>query len=90
MPPRFILNPTLLSPLLIFDGLGWIGAVSVLVPYALVSTGRLPGTATLFRALNIAGGILLMLNAWYHTAYPSVAVNALWIAIGLYSMMRGK
>jgi hypothetical protein len=90
MPPPFILNPTLLSSLLIFDGLGWIGAVSVLVPYALVSTGRLSGTATSFRVLNIAGGVLLMLNAWYHTAYPSFAVNALWIAIGLYAMMRGK
>ncbi len=90
MPPLFILNPTLLSSRLIFDGLGWIGAVSVLVPYALVSTGRLSGTATSFRVLNIAGGILLMLNAWYHTAYPSVAVNALWIVIGLYAIMRGR
>ena len=86
----FLLPPNPLSALLVFDGLGWIGAVSVLVPYALVSTGRLSGTAPLFRTLNIAGGILLALNAWYHRAYPSLAVNTLWIAIGLFAMRRTK
>ena len=85
MPSRLFL-----SSRLFVDGLGWIGAVSVLVPYALVSIGRLSGTATSFRVLNIVGGILLLINAWYHTAYPSVAVNGLWIAIGLYAMTRGK
>jgi hypothetical protein len=48
------------------------------------------GTALSFRTLNIVGGVLLMLNAWYHHAYPSLAVNALWIAIGLYAMWRGR
>jgi len=81
----------LLSRLLVFDGLGWIGAACVLVPYALVSTGRLAGTATAFRLFNVVGGVLLMLNAWYHTAYPSLAVNAIWITIGLYTLsMRRK
>lgn len=75
---------------LVYESLGWIGAISVLVPYALASTGRLSGTATSFRMLNIAGGVFLMANAWYHHAFPSVAVNALWIAIGLYAMGRGK
>jgi len=78
------------SPLLVFDGLGWIGAICVLVPYALVSTGRLSGTDPVFRGLNIVGGVLLMVNAWYHMAYPSLAVNAIWIAIGLYTMTRSS
>lgn len=72
----------------VFDGLGWIGAVVVLVPYALVSTGRLAGTTSTFRTLNIVGGLLLMVDAWYHANFPSVAVNALWIVIGLYAMKR--
>jgi hypothetical protein len=78
------------SSLVLFDGLGWVGAICVLVPYALVSTGRLAGTALSFRVLNIAGGVLLMLNTWYHQAFPSMIVNVIWIAIGLYSMMRIK
>jgi hypothetical protein len=86
LTPHF--NPHLLSALLIFDGLGWIGAVCVLVPYALVSIGRLAGTAVAFRAPNIVGGLLLMADAWYHRNYPSVAVNAIWIAIAVYATKR--
>lgn len=77
-----------MSPLILFDSLGWIGAVCVLVPYALVSTGRLSGTTPVFRNLNIVGGVLLMTDAWYHRNYPSVAVNAIWIVIGFYAMRR--
>jgi hypothetical protein len=73
---------------LIFDGLGWIGAVCVLVPYALVSVGRWSGTSARFRALNVAGGVCLMLNTWYHRAYPSAAVNVVWILIGGYAALR--
>ena len=79
-----------MSQLLVYDGLGWIGAACVLVPYAMVSTGRLAGTAPAFRTFNVAGGILLMANAWYHRAFPSLAVNALWIAIGLYTMTTAR
>jgi len=72
------------------DSLGWAGAICVLVPYFLVSTGRLAGTARSFRVLNIVGGVLLMVNAWYHAAFPSLVVNALWIVIGLYTAMRAR
>jgi hypothetical protein len=78
------------SPRVLFDGLGWIGAACVLVPYALVSTGRLSGTASSFRILNIVGGTLLMTNAWYHVAYPSLVVNVIWIVIGLYTLARSR
>jgi hypothetical protein len=82
------LSPNAVPARVVFDGLGWIGAVVVLVPYALVSTGRLAGTTSTFRTLNIVGGLLLLVDAWYHLNYPSVAVNALWIVIGLYAMRR--
>jgi hypothetical protein len=75
---------------IVFDGLGWVGALCVLVPYALVSVGRLLGTAPLFRGLNIVGAILLMLNTWYHRAYPSTIVNVAWILIGVYAATRGN
>jgi hypothetical protein len=39
---------------------------------------------------NIVGGVFLMLNTWYHEAYPSAAVNVLWIAIGVYAMSRRR
>jgi hypothetical protein len=69
-----------------YDVLGWIGAASVVVPYALVSVGRMAGTSAAYRALNIVGGVLLMLNTGYHHAWPSAVVNLVWIAIGLYAV----
>jgi hypothetical protein len=78
------------SPTLVFDILGWVGAACVVIPYGLVATGRIAGTTTTYRAANIVGGVLLMLNTWYHAAYPSAAVNVLWIAIGVYAMTRRR
>ena len=74
------------SPTAIFDILGWLGAACVVIPYGLVATGRIAGTTTIYRAANIVGGVFLMLNTWYHAAYPSAAVNILWIVIGVYAM----
>jgi hypothetical protein len=62
----------------------------VVIPYALVSTGRLAGTTTAYRALNIVGGVLLMINTWYHAAYPSVIVNVIWTAIALYALAHRR
>jgi hypothetical protein len=80
--------PLVISIPMVVDGLGWVGAACVLVPYALVSTGRLSGTARAFGVLNIVGGLLLLLNTAYHQAYPSTAVNVIWTAIGFYALAR--
>lgn len=72
----------------VVDGLGWLGAACVVVPYALVSAGRLEGTTPAFALLNILGGLLLLLNTWYHEAYPSTAVNVVWTAIGIFAIAR--
>lgn len=70
------------------DGLGWVGAAAVVAPYALVSIGRLSGTSLAFAALNVLGGVLLLLNTWYHEAYPSAVVNVVWTAIGIFAIAR--
>jgi hypothetical protein len=68
------------------DALGWLGAACVVVPYAMVSVGRLAGTTITYRTLNITGGVLLLLNTWYHGSYPSAIVNVVWIAIAVYAL----
>jgi hypothetical protein len=78
----------MISTSMVVDWLGWAGAVCVLLPYGLVSTGRLTGTSRTFVILNIAGGVFLFVNTWYHQAYPSAVVNVIWTAIGLYAIGR--
>lgn len=63
--------------------LGWLGAGVLLAAYALVSTGRLAGDGVTFQCLNVAGGVALATNSAYHGAWPSAALNIVWIAVGV-------
>ena len=36
--------------------------------------------------MNLLGAIFVLANSLYYGAYPSVGVNAAWIAIGAYAL----
>ena len=38
--------------------------------------------------MNLVGAILVLANSLYYGAYPSVGVNAAWIAIGTYALAK--
>ncbi len=78
-----------ISPIII-DSAGWVGALLLLSAYALVSNRRLAGDSMYFQLLNLGGGVLLAINSGYHGALPSVAVNAVWIVIGLAALYRAR
>ena len=64
--------------------LGWVGVVALLSAYWLVSTQKAMGDSTTYQGMNLLGAILVLVNSSYYGAYPSVGVNAAWIAIGAY------
>ena len=68
------------------DLLGWFGAAALLSAYWMVSTRRTEGAAMSYQALNLIGSVLVLMNSLYYGAYPSVAVNGVWIVIGVYAM----
>ena len=70
------------------DVAGWAGVASLLLAYALVSTRRVEGDAAAYQLLNLAGSGLLLINSFYHGAYPSVGVNVAWIGIAVYALAR--
>jgi len=74
----------------IIDIMGWVGAVLLLLAYALVSNRKLAGDSARFQLLNLSGGLLLAVNSGYHGALPSVAVNAVWIVIGLVALLSAR
>lgn len=67
---------------------GWVGTAALLLAYGMVSTRRLAGDSVPYQALNLVGGALVLINSLYHGAMPSVAVNAFWIAIGIFALSR--
>lgn len=70
------------------DIAGWFGAALLLAAYALVSVRRLAAEGALFQGMNLAGGAGLAANSAAAGAAPSVAVNLIWIAIGVVALLR--
>lgn len=79
-----------MSPALVVDILGWIGAAVILFAYGLVSLKKVEGDSLFFQTLNIGASILLVINTMYWRAYPSLALNAAWIVMGLVALGRKR
>ena len=75
---------------ILVDVLGWAGAASLLLAYGLTSAGRLPSEEARFQLLNLFGALALTANSAYHGAWPSAALNIVWIGIGLAALVRGR
>jgi hypothetical protein len=70
------------------DIAGWFGAFALLSGYALVSTRRVSATSVQFQALNVGGAVGLLVNATYHGAWPSAALNVVWLVIAGTALTR--
>jgi hypothetical protein len=75
---------------LIIDLAGWLGAIILLLAYALVSGKKLDGAGVPYQLLNLSGSGLLAANSIYHGAIPSVFVNVVWILIGLVAILNSR
>jgi hypothetical protein len=67
-------------PMLI-EIVGWIGAAILLAAFGLVSYGWIDARSRVYQALNILSGLLLAANSIWHRAWPSAAVNIIWMGI---------
>lgn len=74
----------------IINLIGWTGAASILVAYALVSLKNYEGTSIVYQTLNIVGSAFLIVNTIYFGAYPSAFVNVVWIGIAVLSAVRSR
>ena len=79
-----------MNPTLWIDIFGWTGVALYLIAYILVSIRKLEGDSLVYQVMNIVAGILLVSNSLYYHAMPSVGVNAAWIGIGVFALVRKK
>jgi hypothetical protein len=68
--------------MLLADATGWAGAACLLFAYAQLSSGRL-AVDMRYHLLNLAGALGLTVNGVVHGAWPSTALNLIWLGIGL-------
>ena len=73
---------------LFIEAAGWTGAALILGAYILLSLGRLQGNSRAYQWANVIGAAGFILNSGYHGAIPSVAINILWVAIGVFALWR--
>ncbi|MCL2451354.1 hypothetical protein FWD20_00495 [Candidatus Saccharibacteria bacterium] len=73
--------------LLIGDVLGWIGALSLVSAYILVSSDVVSAQSYLYQTLNIIGGSGLLVLALIRKAYPSAATNTMWVVVGVIAIV---
>ncbi len=73
---------------LFVDSIGWIGSIGVVLAYGLVSSRRVDPASVSYQLLNLLGAIGLGLNTLYYAAYPSTAVNGVWVLIAVAALWR--
>lgn len=61
--------------------MGWIGTVTYIIAYLLLSLRKLKAEKALYHCLNVLGSVGLMINGFYYGNFPSVFVNIAWFII---------
>jgi hypothetical protein len=75
---------------LAIEVVGWIGATLIIAAYALLSAGRLQGDSRLYHWMNICGAVGFVVNSGWNGAYPSAALNVVWLGIGGYALLKRR
>ena len=73
---------------LLIDILGWTGSILYLLAYVLVSGKKTEGDSLLYQGMNIVAGILLVIYTLALGAFATTSLNAVWVAIGLFTLGR--
>lgn len=69
-------------------GIGWAGAVSVLLAYLLLIRRRVSAFGLRYLSLNFLGSACLAVSTSAAGAWPSAAVNVIWLVIGIAPLIR--
>ncbi|HEV7612513.1 MAG TPA: hypothetical protein VGO37_11590 [Steroidobacteraceae bacterium] len=67
---------------------GWAAALLILGSYGLLSFGRLSARSPIYQWMNILGALGFIINCTWNRAWPSVALNVVWMGIAVYALRR--
>ena len=68
--------------------IGWIAALLILGAYGLLTAGKLQATSTAFQWMNVVGAAGFIVNSGWNGAWPSAALNVVWMGIGAVALWR--
>jgi hypothetical protein len=67
---------------------GWLAALLILGAYSLLSFGKALPSSWVYQVMNIVGAAGFIINCAYNNAWPSVALNVVWMGIAVYALRR--
>jgi hypothetical protein len=67
---------------------GWTAALLILGAYSLLSFGKIQPRSWIYQLMNIVGAAGFIVNCVYNNAWPSVALNVVWMGIACYALRR--
>lgn len=70
------------------DIIGWVGVVLTLLAYALLNFHIWKPSTWMYQASNIVGGLCLAISAIYYHDLANIAVNILWMLIGVVGLLK--
>jgi hypothetical protein len=65
---------------------GWLASLLIVGAYVLNLRGIWKTNSKVYIWANFVGGILFIYNTYCIGAYPSMAVNVVWVAVALWSI----
>jgi hypothetical protein len=72
------------------DLCGWAAALLILGGYGLLSFGKIQARSPLYQWMNLLGAVGFIVNCAWNGAWPSVALNVVWVGIALYALRRNS
>lgn len=72
---------------MIFDILGWIGMILVLLAYGLLSTNKIPN-GKLYQVLNLLAAICMAIGVFPKNAWFSFILQIIWAFIAIIAIFK--
>ena len=69
---------------------GWTAALLILGSYSLLSFGKIQARSPVYQWMNITGALGFIINCTWNGAWPSVALNVVWMGIAFYALRRNR
>jgi len=73
---------------ILMEVVGWIGGALILAGYFLLSNGKLDAKSPTYQWLNVIGAIGFIANSSWNGAWPSAALNVIWVGIGVVALIK--
>jgi hypothetical protein len=75
---------------MIIEIIGFVGALMVLSAYVLITSDKVTAKQKIYHILNGLGSLGILINAFYHSATPSVLLNGVFLLVAGYGFWQAK